>query len=132
MKRGVFVSILLACSFLVIKFFFGGIRFAINEILPEFIIFAVFTVIMTIVPLIFRLVKKADMNKKIGFWVCLLNGIIVTVLTIIPNIVMIISWNGHEDVGMSWSPVTFSKGMILVDCIMGVIYYFVNYLLFVV
>lgn len=132
MTRRVFVGILLACSFLVIKFFFGGVRFEINEILPELIIFAVFTVVMMIVPLIFRLVKKARMNKKFGFWVCLLNGIIITVLTIIPNIVMIISWNGHEDIGMSWSPVTFSKGMIFVDCIMGVIYYFVNYLLFVI
>lgn len=132
--KNIVVGILLIDVFAILKLFLGGPtfnNFIQEELLPLSIIFGVISLIMMIVPFIFRIVKKRRIEHKKGIIVCLINSFTFTILAIIPNIITILNSNNYQNAGYSYDPGALSSMLIFMYLIFGVIYYFINYLLFV-
>lgn len=129
--KNVLASILLLIVFLIIKIFLGGVYFYhfFEELLPELVVLVLISFIMMIVPTIVRILNKKRLEHKKGIKICLFNSLVITILLIIPNIITIMT--KEVDMTMSFDPIGFAKNLIMVLLLVGVIYYFINYLFYV-
>ena len=130
--KNLLAGILLFDVFAILKLFFGGPKFDNffrTELMPLLIIFGVISLVMMIIPGIYKLIKRNNVEHKKGIMLCLINSFILTILAVIPNVIIVL--NKDQDTGMSYDPIAFSKGLIIMFLILGIIYYFINYLLFV-
>lgn len=123
---------LLAVVLVIIKVFFGGFTFThfLEELVPEIIILLVTSLIMMLVPLIFTIAHKNKLEYKKGWRICLINSIVILILSLIPLLIMI-SGGVKNNTMSSFSPVHLAKGLIPVFCIESIIYYFINMCFFV-
>lgn len=130
-KRIIGFSLLLI-NLVIIKLFLGGkyLYHFWEELIPEILVLLIVSFILMIVPLIFKLVNKKRLEYKKGKVICLFNSIILFIMFSIPNLLTILKGNNNNEV-MSIDPVSFSKSLILVYCIIAVIYYFINMCFFV-
>ena len=131
-KKAIKVLLLLFIVFIIIKLFLAGpyLYHFWEELLPIIIILTLVSSIMMILPIIFRLVNKKNLDYVKGTKVCLLNSLIIFIVFSIPNILNILKGPNHNEV-MSFDPTSFSKKLIIVYLFIAVIYYFINILLFV-
>lgn len=118
--------------FIIIKLFLAGphLYHFWEELLPIIIILTLVSTIMMILPIIFRLVNKKNLDYVKGAKVCLLNSLIMYIVFSLPNINNILKGTNHNEV-VSFDSTSFSKQLIIVYLFIAVIYYFINILLFV-
>ena len=130
-KRIIGFSLLLI-NLVIIKIFLGGkyLYHFWEELIPEILVLLIVSLILMIVPLIFKLVNKKRLEYKKGKVICLFNSLILFIIFSIPNLLTILKGNNNNEV-MSIDPVSFSKSLILVYCIIAIIYYFINMCFFV-
>ena len=130
-KRIIGFSLLLI-NLVIIKLFLGGkyLYHFWEELIPEILVLLIVSFILMIVPLIFKLVNKKRLEYKKGKVICLFNSLILFIMFSIPNLLTILKGNNNNEV-MSIDPVSFSKSLILVYCIIAIIYYFINMCFFV-
>ena len=130
-KRIIGFSLLLI-NLVIIKSFLGGkyLYHFWEELIPEILVLLIVSLILMIVPLIFKLVNKKRLEYKKGKVICLFNSLILFIMFSIPNLLTILKGNNNNEV-MSIDPVSFSKLLILVYCIIAVIYYIINMCFFV-
>ena len=130
-KRIIGFSLLLV-NLVIIKLFLGGkyLYHFWEELIPEILVLLIVSFILMIVPLIFKLVNKKRLEYKKGKVICLFNSLILFIMFSIPNLLTILKGNNTNEV-MSIDPVSFSKSLILVYCIIAIIYYFINMCFFV-
>ena len=130
-KRIIGFSLLLI-NLVIIKLFLGGkyLYHFWEELIPEILVLLIVSLILMIVPLIFKLVNKKRLEYKKGKVICLFNSLILFIMLSIPNLLTILKGNNNNEV-MSIDPVSFSKSLILVYCIIAIIYYFINMCFFV-
>lgn len=130
-KRIIGFSLLLI-NLVIIKLFLGGeyLYHFWEELIPEILVLLIVSLILMIVPLIFKLVNKKRLEYKKGKVICLFNSLILFIMFSIPNLLTILKGNNNNEV-MSIDPVSFSKSLILVYCIIAIIYYFINMCFFV-
>ncbi len=123
---------LLFIILIVIKLFLGGtyLYHFWEELIPDILVLLIVSFILMIVPLIFKLVNRKRIEYKKGKIVCLFNSLILFILFSIPNLLTILKGNKNTEV-MSIDPISFSKSLILVYCIIAIIYYFINMCFFV-
>ena len=123
---------LLAVVLVIIKVFLGGFTFThfLEELVPEIIILLVTSLIMMLVPLIFTIAHKNKLEYEKGWRICLINSIVILILSLIPLLIMMSS-GGKNNTMSSFSPVHLAKGLIPVFCIESIIYYFINMCFFV-
>ena len=130
-KRIIGFSLLLI-NLVIIKLFLGGkyLYHFWEELIPEILVLLIVSFILMIVPLIFKLVNKKRLEYKKGKVICLFNSLILFIMFSIPNLLTILKGNNNNEV-MSIDPVSLSKSLILVYCIIAIIYYFINMCFFV-
>ena len=130
-KRIIGFSLLLI-NLVIIKLFLGGkyLYHFWEELIPEILVLLIISFILMIVPLIFKLVNKKRLEYKKGKVICLFNSLILFILFSIPNLLIILKGNSNNEV-MSIDPISFSKSLILVYCMIAIIYYFINMCFFV-
>lgn len=131
-SKAIIGTSLLAVVLVIIKVFLGGFTFThfLEELVPEIIILLVISLIMMLVPLIFTIAHKNKLEYKKGWRICLINSIVILILSLIPLLIMI-SGGDKNDTMNSFSPVHLAKGLIPVFCIESIIYYFINMCFFV-
>lgn len=130
-KKNIGFSLLLV-MLIVIKLFLGGpyLYHFWEELIPEIFVLLIISFILMIVPLIFKLVNKKRIEYKKGRIICFFNSLILLILFSIPNLLTILKGSKNTEV-MSIDPISFSKSLILVYCIVAIIYYFINMCFFV-
>ena len=102
----------------------------IRDLLPELFVLIVVSIIMILIPFIFKLVNKKKIKYKKGRIICLLNSSILFITFSIPNLLTVLKGNNNLEY-TSMDPVAFSKSLIIAYLFIAVIYYFINMLLFV-
>lgn len=123
---------LLLIVLIIIKLFLGGtyLYHFWEELIPEILVLLIISFILMIVPLISKLVNKKRLEYKKGKVICLFNSLILFVIFSIPNLLTVLKGNNNTE-AMSIDPISFSKSLIIVYCIIAIIYYFVNMCFFV-
>ena len=123
---------LLLMTLIIVKLFYGGkyLYHFWEELIPEILVLLIISFLLMIVPFVFKLVNKKKLKYEKGKIVCLLNSLILFIIFSIPNLVTILKGNGNIG-GMSIDPVSFSKSLILVYCVIAIVYYYINMLFFV-
>lgn len=122
-------SLLLLITLIIIKIVLQDTEI-IGDLLPELFILFIISILMIIVPFIFRLITKKKIKYKKGKLLCFLNSFIIYILFLIPNLITILKRNDNLEV-MSMDPVAFSKSLIVAFLFISIIYYFINMFLFV-
>jgi hypothetical protein len=130
-KRIIGFSLLLI-NLVIIKLFLGGkyLYHFWEELIPEILVLLIVSLILMIVPLIFKLVNKKRLEYKKGKVICFFNSLILFIMFSIPNLLTILKGNKNNEV-MSIDPVSFSSSLIFVYCVLATIYYFINMCFFV-
>lgn len=123
---------LLLMTLIIVKLFYGGkyLYHFWEELIPEILVLLIISFLLMIVPFVFKLVNKKKLKYEKGKIVCLLNSLILFIIFSIPNLVIILKGNDNIG-GMSIDPVSFSKSLILVYCVIAIVYYYINMLFFV-
>lgn len=123
---------LLAVVSIIIKVSFGGFTFThfLDELAPEIIILLITSLIMMLVPLIFTIAHKNRLKYEKGWKICLINSIVILILSLMPLLIMMSSGNKY-DTTSSFSSVHLAKDLIPVFCAESIIYYFINMCFFV-
>lgn len=122
-------SLLVLITLIIIKIVLQDTEI-IGDLLPELFILFIISILMIIVPFIFRLIAKKKIKYKKGKLLCFLNSFIIYILFLIPNLITILKRNDNLEV-MSMDPVAFSKSLIVAFLFISIIYYFINMFLFV-
>ena len=122
-------SLLVLITLIIIKIVLQDTEI-IGDLLPELFILFIISILMIIVPFIFRLITKEKIKYKKGKLLCFLNSFIIYILFLIPNLITILKRNDNLEV-MSMDPVAFSKSLIVAFLFIAIIYYFINMFLFV-
>lgn len=122
-------SLLVLITLIIIKIVLQDTEI-IGDLLPELFILFIISILMIIVPFIFRLITKEKIKYKKGKLLCFLNSFIIYILFLIPNLITILKRNDNLEV-MSMDPVAFSKSLIVAFLFISIIYYFINMFLFV-
>lgn len=122
-------SLLVLITLIIIKIVLQDTEI-IGDLLPEIFILFIISILMIIVPFIFRLITKEKIKYKKGKLLCFLNSFIIYILFLIPNLITILKRNDNLEV-MSMDPVAFSKSLIVAFLFISIIYYFINMFLFV-
>ena len=122
-------SLLVLITLIIIKIVLQDTEI-IGDLLPELFILFIISILMIIVPFIFRLITKKKIKYKKGKLLCFLNSFIIYILFSIPNLITILKRNDNLEV-MSMDPVAFSKSLIVAFLFISIIYYFINMFLFV-
>ena len=124
--------ILLLIMLVILKLFLGGpyIYHFWEELISEIIVLLIISFILMIVPLIFKVKNKKRIEYKKGKRICMLNSIILLILFSVPNLITILKGTNNAK-QMSIDPVSFSKALVSVFCIISIIYYFINMCFFV-
>lgn len=122
-------SLLVLITLIIIKIVLQDTEI-IGDLLPELFILFIISILMIIVPFIFRLITKKKIKYKKGKLLCFLNSFIIYILFLIPNLITILKRNDNLEV-MSIDPVAFSKSLIVAFLFIAIIYYFINMFLFV-
>lgn len=122
-------SLLVLITLIIIKIVLQDTEI-IGDLLPEIFILFIISILMIIVPFIFRLITKKKIKYKKGKLLCFLNSFIIYILFLIPNLITILKRNDNLEV-MSMDPVAFSKSLIVAFLFISIIYYFINMFLFV-
>lgn len=122
-------SLLVLITLIIIKIVLQDTEI-IGDLLPELFILFIISILMIIVPFIFRLITKKKIKYKKGKLLCFLNSFIIYILFLIPNLITILKRNDNLEV-MSMDPVAFSKSLIVAFLFISIIYYFINMFLFV-
>ena len=123
---------LLLLVLIIIKLFLSGyyLNNILEELIPNIIVFLIVSVVLMLIPLIFRIINKDRLEYKIGNIICLFNSIILYIIFSIPNIITITKGNENIEL-MSIDPVSFSKSLIIIYLLLAIIYYFINMCFFV-
>lgn len=122
-------SLLVLITLIIIKIVLQDTEI-IGELLPELFILFIISILMIIIPFIFRLITKEKIKYKKGKLLCFLNSFLIYILFLIPNLITILKRNDNLEV-MSMDPVAFSKSLIVAFLFIAIIYYFINMFLFV-
>lgn len=126
----VICTILLLLTLIIIKVVLQDTKI-IGDLLPELFVLIVVSIIMILIPFIFKLVNKKKIKYKKGRIICLLNSSILFITFSIPNLLTVLKDNNNNLEYTSMDPVAFSKSLITAYFFIAVIYYFINMLLFV-
>lgn len=127
--KNILCFVLLLITLIIIKIVLQDTEI-IGDLLPELFILFIISILMMIVPFIFRLITKKKIKYKKGKLLCFLNSFIIYILFLIPNLITILKRNDNLEV-MSMDPVAFSKSLIVAFLFISIIYYFINMFLFV-
>ncbi len=126
----VICTILLLLTLIIIKVLLQDTKI-IGDLLPELFVLIVVSIIMILIPFIFKLVNKKKIKYKKGRIICLLNSSILFITFSIPNLLTVLKDNNNNLEYTSMDPVAFSKSLIMAYLFIAIIYYFINMLLFV-
>ena len=126
----VICTILLLLTLIIIKVVLQDTKI-IGDLLPELFVLVVVSIIMILIPFIFKLVNKKKIKYKKGRIICLLNSSILFITFSIPNLLTVLKDNNNNLEYTSMDPVAFSKSLIMAYFFIAIIYYFINMLLFV-
>lgn len=126
----VICTILLLLTLIIIKVLLQDTKI-IGDLLPELFVLVVVSIIMILIPFIFKLVNKKKIKYKKGRIICLLNSSILFITFSIPNLLTVLKDNNNNLEYTSMDPVAFSKSLITAYFFIAIIYYFINMLLFV-
>ncbi len=126
----VICTILLLLTLIIIKVLLQDTKI-IGDLLPELFVLVVVSIIMILIPFIFKLVSKKKIKYKKGRIICLLNSSILFITFSIPNLLTVLKDNNNNLEYTSMDPVAFSKSLITAYFFIAIIYYFINMLLFV-
>ena len=126
----VICTILLLLTLIIIKVLLQDTKI-IGDLLPELFVLVVVSIIMILIPFIFKLVNKKKIKYKKGRIICLLNSSILFITFSIPNLLTVLKDNNNNLEYTSMDPVAFSKSLIMAYLFIAIIYYFINMLLFV-
>lgn len=126
----VICTILLLLTLIIIKVLLQDTKI-IGDLLPELFVLVVVSIIMILIPFIFKLVNKKKIKYKKGRIICLLNSSILFITFSIPNLLTVLKDNNNNLEYTSMDPVAFSKSLITAYFFIAIIYYFINTLLFV-
>lgn len=126
----VICTILLLLTLIIIKVVLQDTKI-IGDLLPELFVLIVVSIIMILIPFIFKLVNKKKIKYKKGRIICLLNSSILFITFSIPNLLTVLKDNNNNLEYTSMDPVAFSKSLITAYFFIAIIYYFINMLLFV-
>lgn len=126
----VICTILLLLTLIIIKVVLQDTKI-IGDLLPELFVLVVVSIIMILIPFIFKLVSKKKIKYKKGRIICLLNSSILFITFSIPNLLTVLKDNNNNLEYTSMDPVAFSKSLITAYFFIAIIYYFINMLLFV-
>lgn len=128
--KNIICAVLLLLTLIIIKVVLQDTK-VIGDLLPELFVLIVVSIIMILIPFIFKLVnKKKKIKYKKGRIICLLNSSILFITFSIPNLLIILKGNNNLEY-TSMDPVAFSKSLIMAYLFIAIIYYFINMLLFV-
>lgn len=127
--KNILCFVLLLITLIIIKIVLQDTEI-IGDLLPELFILFIISILMMIVPFIFRLITKKKIKYKKGKLLCFLNSFVIYILFLIPNLITILKRNDNLEV-MSMDPVAFSKSLIVAFLFIAIIYYFINMFLFV-
>lgn len=128
--KNIICAVLLLLTLIIIKVVLQDTK-VIGDLLPELFVLIVVSIIMVLIPFIFKLVnKKKKIKYKKGRIICLLNSSILFITFSIPNLLIILKGNNNLEY-TSMDPVAFSKSLIMAYLFIAIIYYFINMLLFV-
>lgn len=127
--KNIICVVLLLLTLIIIKVVLQDTK-VIGDLLPELFILVVVSIIMIVIPFIFKLVEKKKIKYKKGRIICLLNSFILFITFSIPNLLIILKGNNNLEY-TSMDPVAFSKSLIMAYLFIAIIYYFINMLLFV-
>lgn len=127
--KNIICAVLLLLTLIIIKVVLQDTK-VIGDLLPELFILVVVSIIMIVIPFIFKLVEKKKIKYKKGRIICLLNSFILFIIFSIPNLLIILKGNNNLEY-TSMDPVAFSKSLIMAYLFIAIIYYFINTLLFV-
>lgn len=120
-------SLLVLITLIIIKIVLQDTEI-IGDLLPELFILFIISILMIIVPFIFRLITKKKIKYKKGKLLCFLNSFVIYILFLIPNLITILKRNDNF---VTIDPVAFSKSLIVAFLFIAIIYYFINMFLFV-
>lgn len=126
----VICAVLLLLTLIIIKVVLQDTK-VIGDLLPELFVLVVVSIIMILIPFIFKLVNKKKIKYKKGRIICLLNSSILFITFSIPNLLTVLKDNNNNLEYTSMDPVAFSKSLITAYFFIAIIYYFINTLLFV-
>lgn len=126
----VICTILLLLTLIIIKVVLQDTKI-IGDLLPELFVLVVVSIIMILIPFIFKLVNKKKIKYKKGRIICLLNSSILFITFSIPNLLTVLKDNNNNLEYTSMDPVAVSKSLIMAYLFIAIIYYFINMLLFV-
>ncbi len=126
----VICTILILLTLVIIKVLLQDTKI-IGDLLPELFVLVVVSIIMILIPFIFKLVNKKKIKYKKGRIICLLNSSILFITFSIPNLLTVLKDNNNNLEYTSMDPVAFSKSLIMAYLFIAIIYYFINMLLFV-
>lgn len=126
----VICAVLLLLTLIIIKVLLQDTKI-IGDLLPELFVLVVVSIIMILIPFIFKLVNKKKIKYKKGRIICLLNSSILFITFSIPNLLTVLKDNNNNLEYTSMDPVAFSKSLITAYFFIAIIYYFINTLLFV-
>lgn len=127
--KNIICAVLLLLTLIIIKVVLQDTK-VIGDLLPELFILVVVSIIMIVIPFIFKLLEKKKIKYKKGRIICLLNSFILFIIFSIPNLLIILKGNNNLEY-TSMDPVAFSKSLIMAYLFIAIIYYFINMLLFV-
>lgn len=127
--KNIICAVLLLLTLIIIKVVLQDTK-VIGDLLPELFILVVVSIIMIVIPFIFKLVEKKKIKYKKGRIICFLNSFILFITFSIPNLLIILKGNNNLEY-TSMDPVAFSKSLIMAYLFIAIIYYFINTLLFV-
>lgn len=127
--KNIICAVLLLLTLIIIKVVLQDTK-VIGDLLPELFILVVVSIIMIVIPFIFKLVEKKKIKYKKGRIICFLNSFILFITFSMPNLLIILKGNNNLEY-TSMDPVAFSKSLIMAYFFIAIIYYFINMLLFV-
>lgn len=129
-NRKVICILFLFIIFLIILWFFNGFNFDIDGIILCMLLTIFLSIIWMLVPMIFRIKFKEKIENKRGIKLCAINSIVIFSLILFYCIMLILKYQQIDET-ISFSPKIFAIGLIKISLLLSIIYYFINYLLFV-
>ena len=91
----VICTILLLLTLIIIKVLLQDTKI-IGDLLPELFVLIVVSIIMILIPFIFKLVNKKKIKYKKGRIICLLNSSILFITFSIPNLLTVLKDNNNN------------------------------------
>lgn len=132
-KRKIIIIIsLFIVMFVIIKLFLGGtyLYHFWEELIPEIITLLFVSLVMMIIPFLFKVFNKRKIKFATGKKICFFNSLILYIVFSIPNILTILKGCGNRDL-FTVDPLFLSKTLLIIYFVISLIYYFINMLIFV-